>query len=75
MILWVVTSTASQAWYLTLSFSKKWVVIDAKVYDVTRFKGLHPGGASVFMDEDIGVYNEWFDFRYQRAQCVAYCFI
>jgi alkylation response protein AidB-like acyl-CoA dehydrogenase len=30
-----------------------WIVVDAKVYDVTRFKGLHPGGASVFLDEDI----------------------
>jgi len=31
-----------------------WIVVDAKVYDVTRFKALHPGGASVFLDEDIG---------------------
>ncbi|KAF7986475.1 hypothetical protein HWV62_31267 [Athelia sp. TMB] len=30
-----------------------WIVIDAKVYDVTRFQGLHPGGASVFLDEDV----------------------
>ncbi|KAH9919351.1 peroxisomal acyl-CoA-dehydrogenase [Amylocystis lapponica] len=30
-----------------------WIIIDAKVYDVTRFKDLHPGGASVFLDEDI----------------------
>jgi alkylation response protein AidB-like acyl-CoA dehydrogenase len=30
-----------------------WIIVDAKVYDVTRFQGLHPGGASVFLDEDI----------------------
>ncbi|KAG6878204.1 hypothetical protein C0993_010624 [Termitomyces sp. T159_Od127] len=30
-----------------------WIVIDGKVYDVSRFKDLHPGGASVFLDEDI----------------------
>ncbi|KAH9856491.1 acyl-CoA dehydrogenase NM domain-like protein [Lenzites betulinus] len=30
-----------------------WIVIDAKVFDVTRFKNLHPGGASVFLPEDI----------------------
>ncbi|RDB25900.1 Very long-chain specific acyl-CoA dehydrogenase, mitochondrial [Hypsizygus marmoreus] len=30
-----------------------WIIIDAKVYDVSRFKNLHPGGASVFLDADI----------------------
>lgn len=31
----------------------QWVIIDARVFDVTRFRKLHPGGASVFMDEGI----------------------
>lgn len=31
----------------------QWIVIDAKVYDVSKFKNLHPGGASVFLSEDI----------------------
>ncbi|KAF8896259.1 peroxisomal acyl-CoA-dehydrogenase [Infundibulicybe gibba] len=30
-----------------------WIVIDGKVFDITRFKDLHPGGASVFLDSDI----------------------
>ncbi|KLO13475.1 acyl-CoA dehydrogenase NM domain-like protein [Schizopora paradoxa] len=30
-----------------------WVIIDAKVYDLTRFKDLHPGGAAVLLDEEI----------------------
>ncbi|KAL6299883.1 peroxisomal acyl-CoA-dehydrogenase [Sparassis latifolia] len=30
-----------------------WIIVDSKVYDVTRFKDLHPGGASVFLDEGI----------------------
>jgi alkylation response protein AidB-like acyl-CoA dehydrogenase len=30
-----------------------WVVIDSKVYDLTRFKKLHPGGAAVLLDDDI----------------------
>ncbi|KAH7912807.1 acyl-CoA dehydrogenase/oxidase [Hygrophoropsis aurantiaca] len=30
-----------------------WIVVDSKVYNVSRFKDLHPGGASVFAEEDI----------------------
>jgi len=30
-----------------------WIIIDAKVYDVSKFKNLHPGGASVFLSEEI----------------------
>ncbi|KAH7928235.1 acyl-CoA dehydrogenase NM domain-like protein [Leucogyrophana mollusca] len=30
-----------------------WVVIDAKVYNLSRFKDLHPGGVSVLLEEDV----------------------
>ncbi|TCD64283.1 hypothetical protein EIP91_004291 [Steccherinum ochraceum] len=30
-----------------------WVIIDAKVYDLTKFKNLHPGGLSALLEEDI----------------------
>ncbi|TFY56995.1 hypothetical protein EVG20_g8714 [Dentipellis fragilis] len=30
-----------------------WVIIDAKVYDLSRFVGLHPGGQAVLLDEEV----------------------
>ncbi|KAI0300738.1 acyl-CoA dehydrogenase [Russula brevipes] len=29
-----------------------WVIIDAKVYDLSRFANLHPGGRAVLLDDD-----------------------
>ncbi|KAI0806306.1 acyl-CoA dehydrogenase/oxidase [Irpex lacteus] len=30
-----------------------WVIIDAKVYNLSRFKDMHPGGVAVLLDEEI----------------------
>ncbi|XP_006459340.1 hypothetical protein AGABI2DRAFT_201485 [Agaricus bisporus var. bisporus H97] len=30
-----------------------WIIVDTKVYDVSRFKDVHPGGVSVLLDDDV----------------------
>ncbi|TFK40294.1 acyl-CoA dehydrogenase [Crucibulum laeve] len=30
-----------------------WIIVDSKVFDLSKFAGMHPGGLSVLMDEDI----------------------
>ena len=32
----------------------QWVIIDAKIYDLSKFKNLHPGGGSVLLDPEVG---------------------
>lgn len=34
-----------------------WVVIDAVVYDLSKFAKFHPGGVGVLLDEDVGAYD------------------
>lgn len=31
----------------------QWIIVDGKVYDVSKFKDMHPGGTAVLLDEDI----------------------
>ncbi|KAK7033074.1 hypothetical protein R3P38DRAFT_3313146 [Favolaschia claudopus] len=30
-----------------------WIIVDSKVFDLSKFAGMHPGGLSVLLDEDI----------------------
>ncbi len=32
----------------------QWIVVDAKVYDLSRFANLHPGGAAVLFAKSVG---------------------
>jgi prepilin-type processing-associated H-X9-DG protein len=32
----------------------QWIVIDSKVYDLSRFADLHPGGANVLYADAVG---------------------
>ena len=34
-------------------FVSQWVIVDAKVYDLSRFANLHPGGRSVLVDSEV----------------------
>lgn len=34
-------------------WATQWIIVDAKVYDLSRFVGLHPGGASVLLDAEV----------------------
>jgi hypothetical protein len=33
--------------------SSQWVIVDAKVYDLSRFANLHPGGRAVLVDDAV----------------------
>jgi cytochrome b involved in lipid metabolism len=32
----------------------QWIVVDSRVYDVSKFANLHPGGAAVLLVDSIG---------------------
>ena len=34
----------------------QWVIIDSKVFDLSRFAAMHPGGLSVLLDEEVGAF-------------------
>lgn len=37
--------------------NSQWIIIDSKVYDVSRFANLHPGGSNVLFTDTVGEFN------------------
>ena len=33
----------------------QWIIVDSRVYDVSKFANLHPGGAAVLLVDSIGI--------------------
>lgn len=47
--------------YLAISVERlincriQWIIVDSRVYDVSKFADLHPGGAAVLLVDSIGI--------------------
>jgi cytochrome b involved in lipid metabolism len=47
--------------YLAISLKRlinrriQWIIVDSRVYDVSKFADLHPGGAAVLLVDSIGI--------------------
>lgn len=39
-----------------LTTETQWIIVDSKVFDLSKFMSMHPGGVSVLLDEEIGVW-------------------
>ena len=50
------TSFYSYEFVLKLPPLSQWVIVDTKVYNLTRFKDLHPGGVAALLQEDVREY-------------------
>ena len=48
-------TSGSTLFYWTTTY--QWIVIDSKVYDLSKFASLHPGGANVLYAHSIGAVN------------------
>lgn len=53
MAIWYVDALVKRVEYGP-TFHVQWIIIDTKVFDVSRFKDMHPGGAAVLVDAEVG---------------------
>ena len=38
----------------SIDYRLQWIIVDSRVYDVSKFANLHPGGAAVLLVDSIG---------------------